>query len=205
MPNGAGFLVGSVQEGGILSNKVYVVAEDGALRVGQQISDQRLPCFAGPQLRAPVDILNPLLVVINAEMAFRRFKRTPHPLCQEYDELVDLTIELVKKIYFQPLVDIAWKEIEEIRLTRNIAVEAARDAEGDVHMGNVDEFGAKTRDGEDKTITRRDGRFSRTGRVVERPNPGACHDKTIEYYQYLMSGQGTTAVFFLDLWSNGSA
>jgi len=95
-------------------------------------------------------------------MAFRRFKRAPHPLCQEYDELIDLTIELVKKIYFQPLVDIAWKEIEETRSTRNIAVEAARVA-GDVHMGSVDE------DREDKIITRRDGRYSRTGRVVARP------------------------------------
>jgi len=202
LPNGAGFLVGSVQEDGSLSNKVYVIAEDGALRVGKQIGDQRLPCFAGPQLRAPTNILNPLLVAINAEMAFRRFRRTPHPpVCQEYEELIDLTIELVKRIYFQPLVDIVWKEIEEIRSTRNIAVlEAARD----MHMGSMDE---KTRDGEDKTTTRRDGRFSRTGRVVERPDPGTCHDKTIEYYQYLMSGQGTTPHFFLrlDLWSNGCA
>ena len=98
----------------------------------------------------------------------------------------------MKRIYFQPLVDIVWKEIEEIRSTRNIAVlEAARD----MHMGSIDEFRATTRDGEDKTNTRRDERFSRTGRVVERPDPGACHDKTIEYYQYLMSGQGTTPHF----------
>jgi len=137
-------------------------------------------------------------------MAFRRFKRAPHPLCQEYDELIDLTIELVKKIYFQPLVDIAWKEIEETRSTRNIVVEAARGA-GDVHMGSVDEFGEITEDRKDKTITRRDGRYSRIGRVVARPDPGACHDETIEYYQYLMSGQGTSPVFLRDSWSNGCA
>jgi hypothetical protein len=193
LPNGAGFLVNSLQDDS-LTSKVYVVAEDGALRVGKKASDQRLVCFAGPEHRAPEGVLNPLLVAINAEMAFRRFKRTPHPVCQEYSELIDLTIELVKKIYFQPVVDIAFKEIGEIRSARNIAVEAARD--GDVHMGSVDEFGAKTREGEDRTITRRDARrFSRTGRVVERPDPGASHDKTIEYCQYLMSGRGTTPRF----------
>jgi hypothetical protein len=70
-------------------------------------------------------------------------------------------------------------------------VEAARGA-GDVHMGSVDEFREKNRDREDKTITQRDGRFSRTEQVVVRPDPGACHDETIEY---LMSGQGMTLRF----------
>jgi len=50
------------------------------------------------------DILNPFHVVVNAEMVFRRFKRHPHPLCDEYTEFVDLTISFVKKIYLQLLV-----------------------------------------------------------------------------------------------------
>ena len=103
-----------------LCHTVYVVAPDGALRVGGRNQDERLPSFTGPRARAPADTLNPFLVVINAEMAFRRFKRNPHALYKEYEELIDLTIELVQKIYFQLLVN--WIE-EESRIA------AAKDAQ----------------------------------------------------------------------------
>lgn len=83
-----------------------------------------------------------------------------------------------------------------LRRGRIAAVQGAKDAQGDVYMGGVDEFGARTSNDADKTITRRDaGRFSRTGRVVEKPDPGAPHNKIIEYHQYLMSGRGMTSHF----------
>jgi len=199
LPKGTGFLVHNDMEGDHLSHKVYVVAPDGALRAGGRNHDERLPPFTGPRARAPADSLNPFLVVINAEMAFRRFKRHPHALYEDYEELINLTIELVQKIYFQPLVSRIEEEIEKIRTGRIAAVQGAKDAQGDVHMGGVDEFGARTSNDADKTITRRDaGRFSRTGRVVEKPDPGAPHNKIIEYRQYLMSGRGMTS-HFLDL------
>ena len=201
LPKGTGLLVHNDLEGDRLSYKVYVVAPDGALRAGGRNLDERLPPFTGPQARAPEDTLNPFLVVINAEMAFRRFKRNPHALCKEYEELIDLTIELVQKIYFQPLVIRIEVEIEKIRTGRIAAVQDAKDAQGDVHMGGVDEFGARTNNDADKTITRKDaGRFSRTGRVVNRPDPDAPHDMIVEYLQYLMSGRGMTS-HFLDLYS----
>jgi hypothetical protein len=178
LPKGAGLLV---QEDGV-SLKVYAAAPDGALRAGGQDTDQRLPPFTGPQARQFPDNLNPFLVVLNAEMAFRRFKRYPHSLCDEYTELADLTLDLVEKIYFQPIVDEIEKERKELR------VSLAKDAEEEVHMGSVDELGAKTSDDRDRTITRKAEKSSRTGRVVERPGPGASHDKIIEYRQYLMSG-----------------
>lgn len=129
-------------------------------------------------------------------MAFRRFKRNPHALYEEYEELINLTIELVQKIYFQPLVSRIEEEIEKIRTGRIAAVQGAKDAQGDVH---VDEFGARTSNNADKVITRKDaGRFSRTGRAVEKPDPAAPHNKIIEYHQYLMSGRGMT-FHFLDL------
>lgn len=51
---------------------------------------------------------------VSAEMAFRRFKRHPHALYEEYEELINLTIKLVQKIYFQSLVSRIEEEIEKI-------------------------------------------------------------------------------------------
>jgi hypothetical protein len=128
-------------------------------------------------------------------MAFRRFRRYPSSLCQEFTELIDLTIKLAEKIYFQPLVDEIEEEMERNRNARNVAIQAAKDADGDVRMGSMKGFGAKTSN-KDKIITQKDARkFSRTGRVVERPGPGASHDEIIEYRQYLMSGRGMTFHF----------
>ena len=101
---GTGFLVHNDMEGDHLSHKVYVVAPDGASRAGGRNHDEQLPPFTSPRARAPADTLNPFLVAINAEMAFRRFKRHSRALYEKYEELINLTIELVQKIYFQPLV-----------------------------------------------------------------------------------------------------
>ena len=49
---------------------------------------------------------------------------------------MDLTISLVEKIYFKPIVD---------RITERMKMplRSAQDAEGDVEMGGVDEFGQR--------------------------------------------------------------
>ena len=191
LPRGAGFLVHIDQGVHHLSHNVYVVAPDGALRAGQQNDDQRLPSFTGPQARALADSLNLFLVIINADMAFRRFRRNASPLCQEFTELIDLTIKLAEKIYFQPLVNEIEEEMERNRNARNVAIQAAKDADGDVRMN---EFGATTSNDRNKTMTRKDARkFSRTGQVINKPGPGASHDEIIEYRQYLMSGRGMSS------------
>ncbi|KXN85511.1 hypothetical protein AN958_11236 [Leucoagaricus sp. SymC.cos] len=174
-----------------LSGKMYLVSPDGALREGSENNKPRLPAFTSNRARASEDVLNPFLVCLNAEIAFRRFRRRPHPLCAEYTELIDLTIDLVHKIYFKPLVDqIEWK-LNQSRLAYS------KDAEGDVNMGGtVDEFGTGEAVGNDKTITSRViGKKSRTGTVVKRPGPFASHDEIIEYNQYLMSGYDIHADF----------
>ena len=124
------------EHGGDCSGKLYLVSPDGALREGSENNTQRLPAFTSNQARASEDTLKPFLVVLKAEIAFRRFRRRPHPLCAEYTELIDLIIELVNKIYFKPLMDqIEWK-LNEIRLAYST------DVGGNVNMeGAVDEFG----------------------------------------------------------------
>ena len=165
LQNGIGLLF---YEGDVKSGRVYVAAPDGVLRAGRQNTDPRLPAFAGPKARAPADRLNPFLVVINAEMAFRRFRKHPHSLCDGYTELIDLTMSLIKKIYFEPLV-------AEIELEL-------------VQMGNLDNH----------TTARKDSaKFSRTRRVVGKPGPGASHDEIIQYRQYLMSGRGMELSIFI--------
>jgi len=180
------------QHGDDLSGKMYLVSPDGVLREGSENDKQWLPAFASNRARALEDTLNPFLVVLNAEIAFRRFKRRPHPLCADYTELINLTIDLVDKIYFKPLVDqIEWKR-NQTRLAYST------DAEGDVNMGGtVDEFGTGKAVDNDKTITPRGiGKKSRMGTVVKQPGPVASHDEIIKYNQYLMSGCGKLFVFF---------
>jgi hypothetical protein len=178
------------EDGDNLSGKMYVVSPDGALREGREDNKPRLPAFMSYRARASEDILNPFLVVINAEIAFRRFKRRPHsPLCAEYMELIDLTIELVEKIYFKPIVDKALINLQQLR----VVIRTTHDAEGDVEMGTADGLGTGKRGDKDKdkTITKATrGKGSRTRTVVMKPGPDASHDEVIEYRQYLMSGCG---------------
>ena len=103
LPRGAGLLVQGGQ--GVVP---YVAAPDGALRIGGEDTGDRFPSFDRPNARAPEKMLNPFLVVVNADMAFRRFRRQshplydehsgvrrqPHPLCNDYSELMDLTTSL---------------------------------------------------------------------------------------------------------------
>ncbi|KAF8799607.1 hypothetical protein BYT27DRAFT_7120175, partial [Phlegmacium glaucopus] len=183
------------EHGDDLSGKLYVVSPDGALREYSENNKPRLPPFTSNQARASEDALNPFLVVLNAEIAFRRFRRRPHPLCAEYTELIDLTIDLMHKIYLKPLVDqIEWR-LNQTHLAYST------DAEGNVNMeGNVDEFGTGKAVDNDKTLTQKAlGKKSRTGGVVKKPGPGASHDDIIAYRQYLMSGCGRPFLFSISV------
>lgn len=167
LPKGSAITV-FTEDGNSLSGKMYVVSPDGALREGRENDKAILPAFMSNNARTePHHTLNPFLVVINAEIAFRRFKRctSPPTLCPEYMELIELTLKLVDEIYFQPLVKLI--------LSRAI-----------------DNLGTGKRRNKDKTIaqgaTRSKG--SRMGTVVKDPGPGAPHDKVVEYELYKMSG-----------------
>ena len=181
LQKGGGLTV-HTKQGDMVDGKLYVVSEDGALRENTKNDSARLPAFTSHPGRAPEHMLNPLLVIINAEMAFRRFQRNPHLLCDDYQELMQLTITLVDKIYFKPVVDELLPTLE--KLTSRAGVQ-------DVEMaGPANEFRGQPEGEKDKTLTRRGG-VGWTGGVVEKPGPGASHDEVIEYQQYLMSGCGT--------------
>ena len=111
-------------------------------------------------------MLDPFLVVINADLAFRRSRRQSYPLGDEYSKLVDPAISLVETIYFQPII----ADIERKKETTRLRF--AQDADGNVEMGSVDEFGAKAGDEKDK-ITQKN--VLRSSRIVKRPGPGAIN------------------------------
>jgi hypothetical protein len=191
LPKRGSALTVFTEDGNNLSGKMYLVSPDGALREGPDDNMPRLPAFSSNRARNSEDVLNPFLVVINAEIAFRRFKRQPHALCTEYTELIDLTIDLVDKIYFKPLVDEIEEKLNQTRLVYS------KDTDGDVNMGGTaDEFGTGKAVDNEKTITSRtSGKNSRTGTVVKRPGPNASHGEIVEYRQYLMSGCGRPFLF----------
>ncbi|KAF9557060.1 hypothetical protein CPC08DRAFT_710699 [Agrocybe pediades] len=155
------------EHGNDLSGKMYFVSPDGALREGPDNTLPRLPAFSSNATRAREDMLNPFLVALNADIAFRRFRERQHPLCKDYDDLIDLTIELVNKIYFQPLIDaLNWE-------TANFRIIFSKEKKSKP-AGN-----AKPRE-----LTKN----SRMGVVIPEPGPGASPEEVIKYYRYLMSG-----------------
>ncbi|PPQ73761.1 hypothetical protein CVT26_011879 [Gymnopilus dilepis] len=186
-------------DGDGLSRQTYFVSPDGALREGPEDSKPRFPAFsfspnvnrARAQDHAPEfeTTLNPFLVVLNAGTAFRRFMQQsgvqphppppPPPLCAEYRELVDLTLELVDKIYFRPLVKLASARFTEAQ-ARYSSVYEAHDGNSNLSRGaTAIESTRKVKDL---------ARNSRTGRVLEEPGPGAEVVEVVEYREYLMSG-----------------
>ncbi|KAF9562950.1 hypothetical protein CPC08DRAFT_706276 [Agrocybe pediades] len=210
LQKGSSFLVYTELDAKTVSRKMYYAAPDGALREGRDNNQPRLPAFTTCQTpRASKDVLNPFLVVLNAEIAFRRFKRRSYPLCDEYTELVDLTIDLVNKIYFKPLIGLEWNH-SQLRSAYSIDMESDAETEGTPTVdqvrtgGTVDNdktrsTGSVSEQSKTGTLVEKAGtsvsqdqpirdRNSRLGYIVKNPGPGASHDETVEYYQYLMSG-----------------
>ena len=88
-------------------SKEYAIADDGVLREfpAHNDSSQFLP-FAFDTPRKFDELgLNPLLVILNADIKFRQYRRhagarTLHP---NYEALVKMTLELAELLYFQPV------------------------------------------------------------------------------------------------------
>ena len=179
------------------STKHYSIGHDRALREAPGDSDNcpRLPPFSFDAPREKGKRLNPFLVILNAEIRFRRFRKMGlAPLCQHYEELIDLTIQLVQLIYHQPLVEAIFERLYK-RHCDHMLVYPKTSAAMDVDLGKVR---SKTDDQAESDHTIRSSRRSRTGAgVVRNPGPGAAADELIEYGQYLMSGRG---MFFCGLY-----
>jgi hypothetical protein len=84
--------------------KNYVVGHDRTLREAPGTADSpRFPAFTFMN-RATSLSLNVFLVVLNAEIKFRRYRRmgTMPQLPEDVEKLIDETIRLVQLIYWKP-------------------------------------------------------------------------------------------------------
>ncbi|KAF6751357.1 hypothetical protein DFP72DRAFT_1071557 [Ephemerocybe angulata] len=94
-----------------LIGKLYMIAKDGALREGLDPTSPRFPAFCHTRTE---NHINPFLVILNAEIAIRRFKRSGdyfNSLCTEYKDLITQTMHLADLLYHPPIVDHAVKTL----------------------------------------------------------------------------------------------
>ena len=166
-----------------LHGKNYVVGQDRTLRESPGTMDSpRLPAFTFDANRH-VDVLslNVFLVVLNAEIKFRRYRRmgTMPKLPDEVEGLMDKTIELVELIYWKPEKKTSYRHHLELALQ-------AMDVD-DQDMPDV-EMGMKPIDEGDNEDTV--GKSNKRMQKVKRPGRNRTLEQRKEYMQYLLSGRG---------------
>ncbi|KAF8892791.1 hypothetical protein CPB84DRAFT_1331485 [Gymnopilus junonius] len=204
-----------------VSGKLYMTGNDGVLREGRNVNSARFGGFPGPQRHSaqfgafpgpqrrskPVDNrLNPFFVILNADMAFRRFERSfpGVSLPKVYQDLLDLTSQVADQIYHAPVVQQAVRKARDSYDATKYRLQASKGAGGnneDVDMADVDEHGVLSSQGQgaSTSLTPRAGgqggrrmaeRYSRFGQAVEEPGPNATAEDLRDYSRYLLSGRG---------------
>ncbi|KAF8798751.1 hypothetical protein BYT27DRAFT_7246269 [Phlegmacium glaucopus] len=107
LPNSNDLSVFHRDSNGNLDKKSYVVGDDRILREFPGVqSSPRFPSFSPPHRATPLLPLNPFLVIINAEIKFRRYLRQAQSksLPDDVMELINKTVELVDLIFWKPEV-----------------------------------------------------------------------------------------------------
>ena len=173
-----------------MSTKTYTIGLDHTLRrlPGHDASTcERFPPFSFDYSRSrDFPPPNPFLVILNAEIKFRRYLRefpTPTVLPGDVMELIQRTIRLVELIYWDPAArpgTLAWV-IENSMKVNDIAKvpqSSAMDT-GEMGMRGGDNDG-------DPTLRARN--VPNVGR--RRPGLSATLEERRDYGQYLLSGRG---------------
>lgn len=118
LPNGTLLTIYNPEE---RSRKDYLAAQDQCLRGGYDPTSPRLPPFRHNQSqRSAVECLNVFLVILNAEIKFRRYfemiRQHPPltPLPADVLDLMHRTIDLVNLIYWRPVPMKGTKGYEEL-------------------------------------------------------------------------------------------
>lgn len=170
----------------------YIVGHDRTLRQSPGTTDSpRFPAFSF-DVNRPSLSLNIFLVLLNAEIKFRRYRRmgTMPKLPEDVEKLMDETIKLVNLIYWKPEKRSAYQQRIALSLPMDVDTQDMQDIE----------MGMKPIDEEDDEDTL--GKSSRRTQVVRRPGQNATLEQRKEYMQYLLSGRGgsvSNAIVFHDL------
>ncbi|KAF8892788.1 hypothetical protein CPB84DRAFT_1963550 [Gymnopilus junonius] len=154
---------------------------------GPQRHSAQFGAFSGPQRQsARADKrLNPFFVILNADMAFRRFERSfpGVSLPKVYQDLLDLTRQVADQIYHVPVVQEAVKKARVSYDATKYRLQASKGAGGnneDVDMADAGGQGGR----------RMAERYSRFGQAVEEPGPNATTEHLRDYARFLISGRG---------------
>ena len=172
---------------GRVSTKTYTIAPDGTLRrvpVDDINASERFPTFAFDYNRRADDRLNPFLVILNAEIKFRRLLReNPRPgLPDDVMELINKTIYLVELIYWDPVPrpnTRAWTIWEPMEVDDDPKAPQS----GDTDMG---EFGMRGDDEDDDPTLRQRGGHNIRGRQ----HASLTLEERRDIGQNLLSGHG---------------
>ena len=105
---GSSALTAYERANGQASRQSHVSAPDRTLRKSPGTNDcPRFPTFCYEYARSGVLSLNAFLVILNADVKFRRYLKMPtpaNPLPADVMELIHKTVELVDLIYWKPAI-----------------------------------------------------------------------------------------------------
>ena len=172
---------------GQVSFKTYVASPDHTLRESPGTDDTfpRFPSFALDPNRPADQLLNPFLVILNAEIKFRRYRlllNSPVPLPADVMELIRKTVTLVELIYWQPSV----RPNTDAALHRDrMLVDLVEDVDNVVP--EPVETGHDEEEEEEGKSTEQESNYG-YGRAP--PGVDATLAERIDYGQYLISGHG---------------
>ncbi|PPQ91148.1 hypothetical protein CVT25_002462, partial [Psilocybe cyanescens] len=173
--------------GQVVSHKTYVPGPDHTLREspGDLISS-RFPSFqfGYPRSKGP---LNPFLVILNAEIKFRRYLRQtqlpPLPLPADVMSLINLTIYLIELIYWKPVIQ-PDTPAARLFLTYGSVTDPNQDSQSMSEPSDAD-MGYLSDDNEDQILTIRAQPYGE----IRRPGYDATLEDRRSYGQHLLSGR----------------
>ena len=124
--------------------------------------------------------LNVFLVLLNAEIKFRGYRRmgAMPKLAEDVEKLMDETLKLVDSIYWRPEMGSEYHRRSDKALPMDIDIQDVQDIE----------MGMRPTDEEDDEDTL--GKSSKRTQAIRRPGDNATLEQRREYMQYLLSRPG---------------
>ncbi|KIM38463.1 hypothetical protein M413DRAFT_242031 [Hebeloma cylindrosporum] len=154
---------------------------DGVLRQHPWAQDS--PIYPAFQVRREIVgyNLNPYLVILAAEIKFRRYNAANGPaLPPPYDTLMRKTLEVADLLYFQPVVNRDASSVQFAIVNVDVDSRYAQDKPLDSDVASLMEFGVRTgAEGESGGSTAR-----------QRQPAAGTRRKDADYWRHLMSGRG---------------
>ena len=182
LPNGNDLTVFH-RTNGQLDKKSYVVGPDRTLRESPRNEDSaRLPAFSFDPRTDDLP-LNPFLVILNADIKFRRYLRRTQSrqLAADVTTLIEKTLELIDLIYWRP---VATNKARSTAILRDMDVDdiSSTSLSEEENMSEL-----SVRDGEAAGSR---AKLRNTVIATQRPDLNRSLEERRDYMQYLLSGRG---------------